>query len=134
MDINNKCWGHNCEKYGDALKLWDVIKNMAQAYNKERIVLTFKHLLFRLDIDETTPLHWNTCKPNNLKVLAKARILCDETIYHAISKEPKLLFEYWKLTRQGGIDESKKEDSLLDIDTFRTTKKLTSEDEEKGDN
>lgn len=74
MDINNKCWGHNCKEYSDALQLWDKIKEIVRVYNNDKIVLTFKHLLFKLDIDETTPLHWSSCKPNNLKVLEVVRI------------------------------------------------------------
>jgi len=126
-DIKNDCWGHNCSKYSDALKFWEIIKDIIKEYSDSKIVITFKHLLFVLDIDETTPKHWIKCKPDNLKVLSKARIACDETIYHAISKQPKLLFEYWKLTRQGGFDESNKEEGLLDPDSFKVEKKFSEE-------
>jgi hypothetical protein len=58
-------------------------------------------------------------------VLEVVKMLCDQSIFNSIKNEPKLIFEYWKLTKDDnkGIDTFKDED-LPQVETFGDEEEL----------
>jgi len=95
-------------------------------YNTKRQVIPLNRLLYELGIDHSTLQHWKECKPNNLKIINKARVWCEDTIFHAIQRDPKLVFEYWKLTRQGETPDTKGKENLLKLEEFGDKGEFTS--------
>jgi hypothetical protein len=112
------CWGHNCDKYQEPgilhAKVMEIIEN-----RRNDTVFAYVAFLGELGLLPSTPQHWKECKPLNLKVLEVVKMLCDQSIFNSIKNEPKLIFEYWKLTKDDnkGIDTFKDED-LPQVETF----------------
>ena len=119
INYDSPCWGHNCEKYKDVEAFREAVLEICQDKQGEAIPYVF--FLRELGIKKSTPRHWKECRPLNLKVLEDAKMYCDESIFKSIKSDPKLVWEYWKLTRlddEKDIVETPTKEIFLDPDSF----------------
>lgn len=96
-----------------------VIKFIDTERTKGESAFTYPAFLDKLDILPSTPQHWKTCKPLNLKILETVKAWCDQTIFNSIKNEPKLVFEYWKLTKDDNKEVTERNtEKFIEVDSF----------------
>ena len=123
----NPCWGHNCEKYTSVDQLRTAVREVYEV--KKDQILPYAFFLKELGLKKSTPQHWKTCRPLNLKILEDVETYCEESIFNGIKSKPELVFKYWELTRhKEDVVEPTKTEELLDTDLFGDSSEFKPED------
>lgn len=95
------CYGHQCDTYKLTYTLHAEAERIySQWKSAKQVAFPFFKFLRDLGITPTTLEHWKTCRPTNLKVMEQVRLFCDVSVLDALSGDPKLMLEGYKLTKK----------------------------------
>jgi hypothetical protein len=116
LEIKHPCWGHSCDKYTNPELLYEEILVI---YKKQKeLPITFEMFLLELEIRATTPEHWKTCKPMNLKVLEYVELYSDRSVFNSIRSNAGAVMKFWELTKDKKLktsDSSSRSEDLKEL-------------------
>jgi len=80
----DKCWGHNCERYELVDNLRTEVRKIYEETREQ--IIAYPFFLMKLGLKRSTPMHWKECRPLNLKILEDVKMHCDYSIFRTIQK------------------------------------------------
>lgn len=120
-EYESECWGHRCEYFKETETLHQEIEKVFKKVSDVKGI-TYPTFLWKLRLLGSTPQHWKTCRPTNLKLLEMIKSFCNSTAEKVARKHPSLFIKFWEKTlefvKEKEIEEIKTETEKEKLDTL----------------